>query len=112
MHFDSASQILNFPIEVFQANGLEHHFLGGINLDPRPFISPFCVDFLFSNFSPGLPNDTPDFAGQGIAAIDFIFQSGGTPIGGNEWAITKIETLDSITATASPCAVVAPPLGS
>ncbi len=111
VHFDSASQVLNFNILVFQQNGFQHHFQDGINLDPSPFTNPFCVDFLFANFAGGLPNDTEDFAGQGIAVIDFIFQTG-SAIGGNEFAVTRIETLDSTTAGANPCAIVAPPLGS
>src|SRR5712692_918277 len=97
--FDSASQGLNFNIVPFQGPGVTP-FQDGINLDPSPFAgNPFCVDFLFTNFtSPGTPQD---FAGKGINAIDFVFQSG-SAIGANEFAITKIETTDLATATANP----------
>ena len=106
--FDSASRVLNFNILAFQGPGITP-FQDGINLDPGPFLSPFCVDFLFSNFITGAPNTPEDFAGQGLNALDFIFQSG-SAIGANEFAITKIETVDPITAGANPCAIVAPHL--
>jgi hypothetical protein len=107
--FDSASQTVNFNVVVFYGPDYGHHAQDGINLDPSPYTYPFCVDFLFSNFAPGIPNDTPDFAGKGILSIDFVFQSG-SAIGGNEFAITKIETLDPSAAAMNPCAIVAPPL--
>lgn len=109
--FDSASQILNFNIVAWYNPDYGHHAQDGINLNPAPFITPFCVDFLFANFLPGVPGDTPDFGGKGILALDFIFQTG-SAIGGNEFAITKLETVDPVTAANSPCAIVAPPLGS
>jgi hypothetical protein len=109
--FDSASQVLNFNIVVWYNPDFGHHAQDGINLDPAPYTSPFCVDFLFSNFAPGVPNDTPDFGSKGILLMDFIFQTG-SAIGGNEFAITRIETMDPVTAANSPCAIVAPPLGS
>jgi len=34
-----------------------------------------------------------DFANKGINAVDFIFQTG-SAIGANEFAITKVETVD------------------
>ncbi len=106
--FDSASQVLNFNVQAFQAPGFTP-FQDGINLDAAPFAgNPFCVDFLFANFATGVPI-MQDFAGKGIDAIDFIFQSG-SAIGANEFAITKIETVSLATATANPCAIVAPPL--
>lgn len=109
--FDSASQLLNFNIVVWYNPDYGHHAQDGINLDPAPYTSPFCVDFLYSNFQPGVPNDTPDFPNKGILLMDFIFQTS-SAIGANEFAITKIETLDAVTAGNSPCAIVAPPLGS
>lgn len=108
--FDSASQILNFNILVFYDTPFAHHAQDGINLDPSPYNLPFCVDFLFANFLPGIPNDTADFPGKGIQALDFIFQTG-SAVGGNEFAITRLEILDANTAAQKPCAVVAPPLG-
>lgn len=109
--FDSASQTLNFNILVWYNPDYGHHAQDGINLNPAPFTTPFCVDFLFSNFTPGIPGDTPDFGTKGILILDFIFQTG-SAISGNEFAITKIETTDLATATVNPCAIVAPPLGS
>ncbi len=101
--FDSASLVLNFNILVFQGP-LNPYFQDGLNLDPIPFAgNPFCVDFLFSNFRNPLMV-TQDFAGQGINAIDFIFQTGSV-IGANAFAITKFET-----TTADAGCVVAPPL--
>ena len=108
--FNSASRTLNFNILVFYT-ALGHNAVDGLNLDASPFSSPFCVDFPFSNFTPGIPGDTPDFATKPILLVDFVFQSG-SAIGGNEFAVTKIETLDAATAGAHPCALVAPPLGS
>lgn len=108
--FNSASRTLNFNIVAFYT-ALGHNALDGINLDPSPFTSPFCVDFPFSNFTPGIPGDTPDFTQKPILLLDFVFQSG-SAIGGNEFAITKIETLDSATAAEHACAIVAPPVGS
>jgi hypothetical protein len=109
--FDSASQTLNFNVVAWYNPDYGHHAQDGLNLNPAPFITPFCVDFLFANFAPGVPGDTPDFGNKGILILDFIFQTG-SAIGGNEFAIKKIETVDPVTATNSPCAVVAPPLGS
>jgi len=50
-----------------------------------------------------------DFANKGINAVDFIFQTG-SAIGANEFAITKVETVDPTTAALNPCAIVAPHL--
>jgi len=108
--FDSASQTLNFNIVVFQGPSFGHYAQDGLNLDPSVFALPFCVDFLFSNFVASPIGDTVDFAGKGILVIAFVFQRG-SAFGGNEFAITKIETLDSPTAASKPCQVIAPPIG-
>jgi hypothetical protein len=109
--FDSASQTLNFNVVAWYNPDYGHHAQDGINLNPAPFTTTFCVDFLFSNFAPGIAGDTPDFPNKGILLLDLIFQTG-SAIGGNEFAIKKIETVDPATAATNPCAIVAPPLGS
>lgn len=102
--FDSNSGIVNYNVQVATPVAL---FQDGINL-PAASASglPFCVDFPFSNFVSNTPGAKPDFAAQGINYMDMILQSGPI-IGANNFAITKIETVDSATATAAPCAFVA-----
>ena len=109
--FDSASQTLNFNVVVWYNPDYGHHAQSGINLNPAPFTTTFCVDFPFANFTPGIAGDTPDFPNKGILLIDFIFQTG-SAIGGNEFAIKKFETVDPATAATTPCAIVVPPFGS
>jgi hypothetical protein len=81
-------------------------FEDGINLPPRSASGlPFCVDFPFSHFISNTPGAKPDFAAQGITWMNMVLLRG--PVGANNFAITKIETLDSGAAAASPCAYVA-----
>lgn len=102
--FDSSSALVNFNVQVDTPVAL---FQDGINLPPGSATGlPFCVDFPFSNFVSNTEGATPDFAAQGITYMDMILQ-GGPVIGANSFAITKIETLDSVTAAAAPCAYVA-----
>jgi hypothetical protein len=102
--FDSNSGILNFNVQVDTPATL---FEDGINL-PAGAASglPFCVDFPFSNFLSNTPGAKPDFAAQGITLMDMVLQSGPL-IGANNFAITKIETVDPGTAAAAPCTFVA-----
>jgi hypothetical protein len=88
-----------------------HHAQSGLNLNPAPFTTTFCVDFPFADFTPGIAGDTPDFPNKGILLVDFIFQTG-SAIGGNGFAIKKFETVDAATASAFACPIVVPPFGS
>ena len=102
--FDSNSALVNFNVQVDTPVAL---FQDGINLPTSPATAlPFCVDFPFSNFVTNTPGAKPNFAAQGITYMDMVLQSGSV-IGANNFAITKIETLDSVTAAAAPCAFVA-----
>jgi hypothetical protein len=102
--FDSNSAIVNFNFQVDTPVAL---FQDGINLPAGAATGlPFCVDFPFSNFVSNTPGAEPNFASQGITYMDMIPQSG-PAIGANNFAITKVETLDPATAAASPCAYLA-----
>jgi hypothetical protein len=102
--FDSNSAVVNFNVQVYTPVA---GFQDGINLPPGPATGlPFCVDFPFSNFVSNTPGAKPNFATQGISYMDMVLQSGPV-IGANNFAITKIETVDSGTAAAAPCAYVA-----
>jgi len=102
--FDSNSAVVNFNVQVDTPVAL---FQDGINL-PAASASglPFCVDFPFSNFLSNTKGAKPDFATQGIAYMDMVLQSGPL-IGANNFAITKVETVDPGTAAATPCTFVA-----
>ena len=75
----------------------------------RPFGLPFnfCVDFPFDAFRNTGRFGTPDVAlpQRGIRALDFIVQSGGAG-GAEQFAVSKIETLDAATAATNACAIV------
>jgi len=101
--FDSNSAVVNFNVQVDTPVAL---FQDGINLPQGPATLPFCVDFPFSEFVTNTPGAKPNFAAQGITYMDMVLQSG-SAIGANNFAITKIETLDPVTAAAAPCAFVA-----
>ena len=101
--FDSSSAVVNFNVQVDTPVAL---FQDGINLSSSPSTLPYCVDFPFANFVSNTKSAKPDFAAQGITYMDMVLQSG-SAIGANNFAITKIETLDSATAAATPCAFVA-----
>jgi hypothetical protein len=102
--FDANSAMVNFNVQVDTPVAL---FQDGINLPQGPATAlPFCVDFPFSDFVSNTPGAKPNFATQGITYMDMVLQSGSV-IGANNFAITKIETLDSATAAAAPCAFVA-----
>jgi hypothetical protein len=102
--FDSNSGIVNFNVQVDTPLAL---YQDGINLPVGSATGPpFCVDFPFSNFVSNTPGVKPDFAAQGISWMDMVLQSGPV-IGANNFAITKIETLDSVAAAAAPCAFTA-----
>jgi hypothetical protein len=101
--FDSNSAVVNFNVQAYTPVA---GFQDGINLSPSPSTIPFCVDFPFSSFVSNTPGAKPDFAAQGITYMDMILQSG-SAIGANNFAITKIETLDSETAAVAPCTYVA-----
>jgi hypothetical protein len=102
--FDSNSGVVNFNVQVDTPVAL---FQDGINLPAGSATGlPFCVDFPFSNFVSNTPGAKPNFAAEGITYMDMILQSG--PVtGANNFAITKIETVDSATAAGAPCAYVA-----
>jgi len=101
--FDSNSGIANFNVQVDTPVTL---FEEGINWPPGSASGlPFCVDFPFSHFVSNTPGAKPDFAAQGITWMNMVLLRG--PVGANNFAITKIETLDSGTAAAAPCAYVA-----
>jgi hypothetical protein len=102
--FDSNSALVNFNVQVDTPVAL---FQDGINLATGPATAlPFCVDFPFSHFVSNTAGAKPNFAIQGITYMDMVLQSGPV-IGANNFAITKVETLDSVTAAAAPCAFVA-----
>jgi hypothetical protein len=99
--FDSNSGIVNFNVQVDTPVTLFEH---GINLSPSSASGlRFCVDFPFSHFISNTPGAKPDFAAQAITWMDMVRQSGPV-IGTNNFVITKIGTLDSGTAAATPCA--------
>jgi hypothetical protein len=110
LHFDSFSQPLNFNALVFQESTPPAYGQISTNFFPNLItgsgVTPFCVDLPFANFhASGGPLD---FATNGISAMEFLF-GGATPLGGVDFAITKIETVDAVTAARSPCSVVLPP---
>ena len=102
--FDSNSGVVNFNVQVDTPVAL---FQDGINLPAGAATGlPFCVDFPFSNFVSNTPGAKPNFAVEDISYMDMILQSGPV-IGANNFAITRVETIDSSTATIAPCAYVA-----
>jgi hypothetical protein len=102
--FDSNSGLVNFNVQVDTPAAL---FQDGINLPAGPATGlPFCVDFPFANFVSNTHGAKPDFASEGITYMDAVLQSGPV-IGANNFAITRIETVDPGTATVAPCAYVA-----
>ena len=84
-----------------------YYALSGVNLLPFGLPFNFCVDFPFDAFRNTGRYGTPDVAlpSRGIRALDFVLQSGGSG-GAEQFAISKIETVDSATAAISPCGVV------
>ena len=79
----------------------------GMNLFPhcgRPTV--LCVDFPFDNFVTNTSPIPQAFTNKGIDAIDVVLQSGAA-VGANAFAITKVKTVSTATATATPCAFVA-----
>jgi hypothetical protein len=101
--FDSNSGVVNFNVQVDTPVAL---FQDGINLPASATVLPFCVDFPFSNFVSNTPGAKPSFAAEGITFMDMILQSGPV-IGANNFAITRVETVDPVTAATTPCAYVA-----
>jgi hypothetical protein len=65
------------------------------------------VDFPFAVFANTGRYGTPDLAlpSRGIRALDFVLQSGGAA-GAEQFAVSKIETMDAATPAISPCPIV------
>ena len=77
---------------------------GGDNFAPLEMGLNFCIDLRFSslrNTGRFGPAETA-LQTRGIRALTFIIQPGG-PGGGEQVAITRIETVDAATAAARPC---------
>ena len=105
VNFDSSSQQgVNFNIVVWQRGG--PGYSAGINLFPTAAGQTFCVDFPFDNFVTNAGPIPQAFANKGIDMIDVVLQSGAA-VGANAFAITKVKTVSTATATATPCAFVA-----
>jgi hypothetical protein len=103
--FDSSSQQgINFNVVVFQSGGPSYQ--EGMNVFPTTGRQGFCVDFPFDEFGTNAGPIPQSFASMGIDIIDFVLQAG-TAAGANAFAITKAETVDSVTAATHPCAFIA-----
>jgi hypothetical protein len=103
--FDSSSQQgLNFNAVVYQGGGPVYS--EGINVFPTAASQQFCVDFPFDKFVTNAGPIPQSFASKGIDMVDLVLQSGAA-VGANAFAITKIETVDSVTATEHACAFLA-----
>lgn len=110
VHFNAAAahHSINFNVLAWYQDGYPYYAQLGVGV--IPFLQPFgfCVDFPFSHFvtTGGYGPAEITLPARGIRAVNFILQSGG-PGGAEQFAISKIETLDAVTAAASPCAIVA-----
>jgi hypothetical protein len=110
VHFNAAAayNYINFNVLAWYQDGYPYYAQLGINMLPfgQPF--NFCVDFPFSHFvtTGGYGPAEITLPGRGIRAVDFILQSGGAG-GAEQFAISRIETLDAATAATSPCSIVA-----
>jgi hypothetical protein len=108
VHFNAAAahHSINFNVLAWYQDGYPYYAQRGVPL--IPFLLPFnfCVDFKFSDFitTGGYGPADVTLPTRGIRAVNFILQSGGSG-GAEQFAISRIETLDAVTAAASPCAV-------
>ena len=109
VHFNSAAayNYINFNVVAWYQDDYPYYALSGVNIGPFGLPFDFCVDFPFAAFRNTGRYGPPDVAlpSRGIRALDLVFQSGGAG-GAEQFAVSKIETVDSASAAISPCRIV------
>jgi hypothetical protein len=110
VHFNSAaaSYDINFVVSAWYQDDYPYYAQGGVSVQRFARPSSFCVDFPFSVLVNTGRYGPPEIAlpSRGIRALDFIFQSGSAG-GAEQFAVSKVETVDAATAGLSPCEIVA-----
>jgi hypothetical protein len=104
----AAHNYVNFVVSAWYQDHYPYYAQGGVNFSPAELGLNSCIDLPFASLLDTGPYSSAEIALQasGIRALTFIIQSG-SPGGGEQMAITRIETLDAASAAASPCRVVA-----
>jgi hypothetical protein len=106
--FDSNVATLSFMFEAYtrNSNGSTTGFADGIGLPPVVAGFPGCVDFPFANFVTNTQGAVQNFA---HAPTDLIVLAlaPGSAVGGNSFAITKIEATDNRLPPSQVACVVA-----
>jgi hypothetical protein len=110
VHFNSAaaSYDINFVVSAWYQDDYPYYAQGGVSVQRFARPSSFCVDVPFAALVNTGRYGTADLAlpSRGIRALDFIFQSGSAG-GAEQFAVSKIETLDAATAALRACEIVA-----
>ena len=106
VHFNAsaAHNYINFVVSAWYQDDYPYYAQGGDNFAPLAMGLNFCIDLRFSSLVNTGRYGPPEISLQtrGIRALTFIIQNGGAG-GGEQAAITRIETVDAATAAASPC---------
>ena len=109
VHFKAAAahNYINFVVSAWYQDDYPYYAQGGVNFAPLAMGLDFCIDLPFASLVNTGRHSSAEVGLQtdGIRALTFIIQNGG-PGGGEQLAITRIETVDSAIATASPCRLV------
>jgi hypothetical protein len=110
VHFNAsaAHNYINFVVSAWYQDDYPYYAQGGVNFAPLAMGQNFCIDLPFSSLVNTGRYGPAEIALQtrGIRALTFIVQNGG-PGGGEQVAISRIETVDAASAAASPCRLVA-----
>jgi hypothetical protein len=103
--FDSNVATLTFGFEAYTPGPSFADFVGG-GVPEVVSGFPRCVDFPFANFVSNTQGAVENFSQTGIDLMVLVLSGGA--VGGNSFAITKIETTDSrLPPNGVPCVAVA-----